>query len=328
MTLIERDAIGAHASGCNAGNLNPLYGTAPSLLPAALEAFQLHKRLAAELRSLGCGHYSLNPVKRILLGYDDGERTALEQAAGLFRATDGFSSIWLEREELCRVEPGIGDDVRFGLLLDGSLSVDGQAFTQSLAAAAVHLGCRIVHDAVGGLTTHGDLVSGVRTQRGVIACDEVVFATGPWVANLASWLDIEIQVEPMKGELLLVQLSGDQPQHDLSRNSTCIYRRRDAQIWVGGTWENAGFDASPTAAARAELLAGAARLFPSVGRAAVIRHAAALRPCSPAERPIASRADGWRNAWIANGGGAKGILLCLGIAQTIVDLFVGEATCT
>jgi len=325
VTLLERDAIGAHASGCNAGNLNPLYATPPSLLTQALDAFKLHHLLAEELRSLGCARYALHPVTRILIGSDAAERAALEQAAELFGATPRFSSRWLEREALRRAEPGIAENVEFGVQLEGSRSVDGQLFTRSLADAAVRLGCELVLDAAVGVTSRADRVTGVRTGRGVLACDEVVFAMGPWVSELQSWLDIEMAVEPLKGQLLLVQLpKQEQPLHDLSWKSVAIYRRRDAQIWIGGTMEKSGFDVTPTDAVRAGLLADAARIFPAMNRATVIRHVAALRPSNQSDRPIAARAGGWGNAWIANGGGAKGILLSVGIAQTIVELMAGR----
>ena len=71
VTLIERDGIGAHASGCNAGNLNPLYRTPPTLVRFALEALALHREIFAELSLFGCAQYSLRPVRRVHLGRDE-----------------------------------------------------------------------------------------------------------------------------------------------------------------------------------------------------------------------------------------------------------------
>lgn len=324
VTLIERDAIGAHASAFNAGNLNPLYGTPPALLPAAIDAFHLHVDLAEELRLLGCAPGAPHPVKRILLGFEAAERAALETTAALFEATPGFSSTWLERGQLRRVEPGLADEVAFGLLLEGSLSIDGHDFTRSLAAGAARAGCEVAIGAVTGVMTHDDRVTGVRTAGGVVDCDEAVFATGPWVSELESWLGIEVGVQPVKGELLLVELPAEQPLHDLSWESVAIYRRRDAQIWVGGTMEKSGFDAKPTAAARTAMLARAERIFPAMRRAEIMRHVAALRPMGPGHVPIAMRANGWKNAYIANGAGTKGLLLSVVIARTISELLTGR----
>ena len=53
VTLIERDATGAHASGRNPGNLNPILGAAPALVPFALESFRLHRELATALAAGG-----------------------------------------------------------------------------------------------------------------------------------------------------------------------------------------------------------------------------------------------------------------------------------
>jgi glycine/D-amino acid oxidase-like deaminating enzyme len=60
----------------------------------------------------------------------------------------------------------------------------------------------------------------------------------------------------------------------------------------------------------------------------VIRHVAGLRPVSRSGLPIAVAADGWRNVYIANGGGAKGLLLSLSIAASIRDMLLSGSAAT
>jgi glycine/D-amino acid oxidase-like deaminating enzyme len=45
-----------------------------------------------------------------------------------------------------------------------------------------------------------------------------------------------------------------------------------------------------------------------------------VRPMTTSNRPIAARADGWQNVYVANGGGSKGMLLSVGIARKIREL--------
>src|SRR5215469_12995038 len=75
--LLERDAIAAHASGRNAGNVNPLHGTPRSLVPFALEAFRLHREIRRELVRLGYPNAEAFSVKRVHLGYEEGDRKLL-----------------------------------------------------------------------------------------------------------------------------------------------------------------------------------------------------------------------------------------------------------
>jgi len=91
VTLIERDAIAAHASTKNAGNLNPLHETPAELIPFALEAFRIHAEVREELTQLGCTEHAATRVKRVHVGYNDTDRQQAEETAALFRRTEGFS---------------------------------------------------------------------------------------------------------------------------------------------------------------------------------------------------------------------------------------------
>jgi glycine oxidase len=325
VTLIERDAIGAHASSRNAGNLNPLHGTQPAQVQFAIEAFHIHAEVGAELAQLGCANYVLSPVKRIFLGCDETDRQQLNETAALFNATKGFSAVWLDNDNLRRIEPCVAQDIEFGVLTEGSLSVDGSDFTRSLAEGAGRLGAAIVHEKALGVVEAGGRVTGIKTGRGIIHCDELVLATGPWVTETNSWLGLDLPIEPVKGELLLMRFPERMPRFDVTWGLTSLYRRRGNEIWIGVTVKSCGFDCTPTLEARELLLARAERIMPCIRRAPVIDHVAALRPVAQSNVPIACRAYGWQNVYIANGGGSKGILLSVGIARRIRDLLGGRS---
>jgi D-amino-acid dehydrogenase len=60
--------------------------------------------------------------------------------------------------------------------------------------------------------------------------------------------------------------------------------------------------------------------------AEVRQHGAALRPMTPGHVPIVSKVPEWQNLYLANGGGAKGMLLSVGVAKALEDLIVTGAT--
>jgi glycine oxidase len=322
VTLIERDAVAAHASGFSAGNINPLHGTPPALRALALEAFAIHGEVRAALAALGCARFAAEPVRRLHLGFADADRPELEETEALFASTPGFAATWLDRDALAACEPRLAPEVAFGVLSEGNSSVDSGDFTRSLAAGAEKRGARVLTATACGMVTSGDFVTGVATAQGVIGCDAVVLATGPWVADAKAWLGIEVAVEPVKGELLLMRLPGGPPRFDLTWGSASLYRRRDGEIWVGGTYERCGFDTAPTAAARVAMLERAARILPDIRHADLLEHVASLRPVPTANAPLAARAAGWQNAYVANGGGSKGVLLSVFIARIISDLLL------
>lgn len=320
VTLIERDAIAAHASRHNAGNLNPLHGTAPELIPLALKAFGLHAQLRMELADLNCGDFDARPIKRIHLGYDDADKQDLETTAALANGTPHFSARWIDSEGLSRLEPRLDSNLRFGLITSGAWTIDSGCFTRSLATAAVRLGAEIVTAPVLGVKSSGERISAIRASSALVPCDEVIFATGPWIGELNSWLGTDLRIEAVKGELLLLQLPGTPIEYDFTLGSICLYRRRRNEIWVGGTTTHAGLDETPTQGAKDFLMASAARLMPAIRDARLLDHVAALRPVGPSNKPIATCVAGWQNIYVANGGGYKGVLFSALIARRMRDL--------
>lgn len=326
VTLFERTSIGAYASSKNAGNLNPLHGTPSALLPFALESFRLHQAIAGELAALKSAHYNLLPSHRILLELDESKRESLKKSTDLFANTEGFSTEELDFDALHHLEPRLSKDVRFGILTKGSLAVDSYLLTMSLAQGAERLGAKYVFESVLGVVKKGDRIAGVQTRQGTFACDEIVFTTGPWVGETQTCLDIDIDIEPVKGELLLMQLSGRSLDYDFTWGLSCLYKRRNNQVWVGGTFERCGFDMTPSLENRESMLDRAARIIPEIREAKLLEHVVGLRPMTSSGLPIVGRVNTWQNAYLANGGGSKGVLLSVGIARVIRDLLIDGKT--
>jgi len=326
VTLFEALSIGAHASSKNAGNLNPLHGTPSALLPFALESFRLHQAIAIGLAELKSAHYNLLPSHRVLLELDNSKRKLLKKSTDLFTNTEGFSAEELDVEALHQIEPRLSQNVRFGILTKGSLAVDSYLLTMSLAQGAERLGAKYVYDSVLGVTKQGDRITGVKTYQERFACDEIIFATGPWLGETQACLDIDIDIEPVKGELLLMQLSGKPLEYDFTWGSSCLYKRRKNQVWVGGTFERCSFDMSPSLKNRESMLNQAAQIIPEIREARLLEHVVGLRPMTSSGLPLVGRVHKWQNAYLANGGGSKGVLLSVGIAQVIRDLLMEGKT--
>jgi glycine oxidase len=317
VTLVERDAVAAHASGFNAGNVNPLHGTPPELIPRARKAFAIHQEVRTALAELGCARFVAAPVRRLHLATSEADRPHLAETVSLFAGTPGFAATWLDRDALAACEQRLAPEVIFGVLSEGNLSVDSGDFTRSLAAGAARLGARIVTATACGVVTQANRVTGLATSQGVIACDGLVLATGPFVAEANTWLGIDVPVAPVKGELLRMRLPEGAPRFDLTWGFTSLYRRRDDEVWVGSTFERSGLDAAPTPAARSAMLESAAMILPDIRRAELLDHVAALRPMATPDAPLAERVAGWQNVYVANGGGSKGVLLSVFIARAI-----------
>src|SRR3954453_17143149 len=82
VTLVERDRIGAHASGKNPGGLNPLHGPGipGPVQELAMRAFRLHTE-----------HFSPPRRPRLQLAIDAADAERLERSKRLYDDAPGFS---------------------------------------------------------------------------------------------------------------------------------------------------------------------------------------------------------------------------------------------
>src|SRR3954452_15577958 len=92
VTLIERDEVGAHASGKNPGGLNPLHGPG---IPARCRSWRS--------RPSTCISSTSRPRLQLAVDADDVARLA--RSKELYDSAAGFSAAWLERKELLELEP-------------------------------------------------------------------------------------------------------------------------------------------------------------------------------------------------------------------------------
>jgi glycine/D-amino acid oxidase-like deaminating enzyme len=325
VTVIERDDFSAHASSNNPGNLNPIHGAPTALLPLSLTSFELHRELADNLADLGCPSYERQPVSRVLVAFDEQDSLHLHEAEQAFVGMEGFSCSRLEGNAVRHLDPRISHKVRTALLISGNMSINSALFHQALADGAAGLGARFVRDEVTALERDNNVITAARTRDRLFPCDQLVLATGPWISQAEKWLGVVQEVKPVKGEMLRIALPGAPLTYDFTRGMISLYRRGLNECWIGVTKDQVGFDETPSTGGRRHLLQAAMEIMPCVADAQVLDHRAALRPMTPDGLPLAGRVPGWRNCYLANGGGIKGMLLCSGIGTAIADLiFDGE----
>jgi glycine oxidase len=249
----------------------------------------------------------------------------LQEERDIFATTPGFSAHWLDHAALRTLEPRLTPDVMQGVYLYGNGVVDSHLFTVSLAEAAQRYGATIRTGTVRGLQQSHGRVTGVQLDDGMLACDTVVLAMGPWAQEAEAWLGLSIPVRPLKGEILRMALPGPGLTHDFASPDVLLFSR-GRQVWCGATEEWCGFDKAPSATARHALLSRAIQLLPAMANATLVQHTACLRPVTPDWLPIVGQAPGWDNVYLATGGEKKGILLSPGIGKAIADLLTAGST--
>lgn len=319
-TVIEREGVGMQASGYSAGGLNPLHGIAETLKPLAMESFRLHQDLQEALRQATGQGYQARPTSMIKVALNEAAVPPLQELLTIFNATAGFQARWLDQATIRTLEPRLTPDFQRALQLQGNGVVDSHRCTVLLARASVQMGASIRSGTVHGLQHHDGRVTGVLVDNEVLSCGQVVLAMGPWAQQAEAWLHFAVPVEPLKGEILRLELPGPALAHDFDCGEGSLYSRGDGQVWCGGTEERCGFDKSPTAAARHKIWQTAIRLMPALSEAWLVQQTVCLRPVAPDGLPIVGRVPGWDNVYLAAGGAKKGILLSPAMGKAIADL--------
>ena len=328
-TIVEREGIAAFASGYSAGGLNPLEGAGiPGRLgPLALTSYRMHKNIWDDLMERSGIDFQPQVISSVRVAFNGFDLDAMRSTQQTFdRADSDFSGEWLDSGQLRELEPRIAEKAIWALDTRGNAILSSERYTQALAGAAETLGASVVTAEVTGIVSDGERVTSVETSQGSLACGSVVFATGPWSAQVGDWLGVNVPVEPYKGEILRTIVPSGPIPADLQGGGISLNRRENGQVWIGATEENRGFDLEPSEEARATLMQGAVRLMPAMADAEIVLHTACLRPLSPDWMPIVGNAPGWDNAYLATGAGKKGILLSPGLGKSIADLIADGAT--
>lgn len=329
-TVIEREGVGTQASGYSAGGLNPLQGAGipGPLAHLATESFRMHLGLWDELQSEARVDYQGRIISLVKVGFDEADLPEMQETLDIFQAakTDGFSAHWLDRAEVLDLEPRIAPNLIRGLYAYGNAALDSYLYTLALAKAAEKYGATVRSGTVKGLGRSGQRATSVLLEDGEVACGQVVLALGPWSQEAESWLGIPIPVEPLKGEILRMELPGPPPAHDFSCNSGFLNPKADGRIWCGTTEERRGFDKKTSASARRSILKGAIKLMPAMAQARLVQQTACLRPVTSDWLPIIGRAPGWDNVYLATGAGKNGILLSPGMGKAVADLITHGST--
>jgi glycine/D-amino acid oxidase-like deaminating enzyme len=322
VTIVEREGVGSQASGWSAGGLNPLQGIAEPIADLAIESYRLHLQLWPELSRLTSRDFEARVISMALVAPDESAVPALLELGKTFDATDGFSAEWLDLAQLRALEPRVSEGVVGALLTKGNAVLDSLGFTEALASAAEHLGATVREGIVTGIQNADRRVTGVEIDGEVIPCDAIVVAMGPWTGTAESWFGSPLPVEPLKGEILRMDPAGPPLPCDIVAPGISLFGRTAGQIWLASTQQRLGFDKEPSEWAYRTLFDAAVYLMPSLIDASLIQQTVCLRPVTADDLPIIGAVPGWSGAYVATGGGTKGILLAPGMGRALTDLIL------
>ncbi len=322
VTLLERDELGGQASGAAAGllaPLGPLSGPGP-FADLVLAGFSSLISLVPELEE----------SSGIKLGYEQTGALRVvrnpKRIAHLQKRLHSWQPLglqlhWLTGEEARQREPSLAPDVCAAIYSPEESHIQAIAVVRAFARVARLLGANIYEQQeVSHLLTNNGRVTAVCTMQGeTIICNQIILASGAWAAQCAAWLDVQLPIQPLHGQLLALSQTPAQLKHIVFGNASYLVPRGD-MLLVGTTKEDRGFDATVTEQATAWLYETATQLVPTLRESKIQASWAGLRPKTPDSHPIVGFLPPWENVLIAAGHNSVGVILSAITGQGIAEM--------
>ncbi|MGV3488761.1 MAG: NAD(P)/FAD-dependent oxidoreductase [Tuberibacillus sp.] len=204
-------------------------------------------------------------------------------------------------------------DPSYGAIhVTGAARVDGRLLREALLNAARKHGAVYLQEEA-ELVTVGGKVTGVKTKSETISADRVIAATGAWTPHLLEPLDVQLPIEPQRGQIIHISLP-DQDTSDwpvvLPQTSYYLLAFSDRRIVVGATRETgSGFDYRLTARGVSEVLNAGLEVAPGLSNGTLHEIRIGFRPMAPSHIPILGFVPQYEGLVIATGLGASGLTM-------------------
>jgi glycine cleavage system aminomethyltransferase T/glycine/D-amino acid oxidase-like deaminating enzyme len=332
--LLEKDEL-TSGSTCHAAGLVTQFNPSPTMMRFRRYSIELYEELGVFERVGG-------------LRFASSEEQLKELQRGVSRARGiGLDVELVSADESARLMPAITKRSLHGAVWvpsDGHL--DPHTATHALASAARRVGASILtQHRVTGIELGGrGEVKAIETDAGRIETDVLVIAGGIWapqIAAMAGAFIVSTPVDHQHAALLAV------PGHELPHDMPCfrdpdnlIYGKSEAggvvlggyeadpvARWIDGVpWDHAGTSLPPDQARFEPLLAGAARRFPFMGEAGIVKLVCHPDAMTPDANPLVGPVPGVRGLYLAAGLSLNGFGGAGGIGRSLAQLIIsGEA---
>lgn len=344
VTLVDAGAIGGGTSSRCDGNVlaidkNPGYDGQLALRSQAL--LSRLSEVLGDMEYRSPGSYLVCDTKEEVGPAEDWVRQ--QSAVGLpFR--------FLERSEIHAALPDLADDIPAGLYCASDATLNPLLYVQKLCAWSAEHGARVLpYTPVAGIQVSGGRTTGVELQNGeTVPADAVVVASGIWTPALLGTVGVDAPIRPRKGHLLVSAKGprfGDikvmefgylmskfglerRVNSDIEKYGVALVYEptTSGNFLLGSSRQFVGEDIETDLDVVRAIAARAARFYPGMKDATIIRAYAGLRPWTPDHMPIVSTVPDVDRLYVAAGHEGDGIGLAAVTGTLVRDLVLEHDT--
>jgi glycine oxidase len=153
----------------------------------------------------------------------------------------------------------------------------------------------------------------------------IIVAAGAWSTELLKPLNINLDVEPWRGQIVMWNAGRRLVHHVINEGPRYLVARPDGRLLAGSTVEDVGFDYSTTPAGIGGLVEFGQTLVPALSECRIELTWSGLRPRSRDGLPLIGRIESVRNLIVATGHFRSGIHLAPATAECVGELVCGES---
>ncbi|HXN91389.1 MAG TPA: FAD-dependent oxidoreductase [Candidatus Sulfotelmatobacter sp.] len=334
VVLLEKDEL-TSGSTCHAAGLVTQFNPSPTMMRFRRYSIELYQEIGI-FETVGS------------LRFASSKNQLMELQRGVSRARGiGLEVELVSADEAARLMPVISQSSLYGAVwVPGDGHLDPHTATHALAAAARDHGARILTQrrATGLEVSERGTIRAVATAEGRIETEVVVVAGGIWgpqVAAMAGAFVVSTPVDHQHAALLAV------PGHEMPHDMPCfrdpdnlVYGKPEAggmvlggyeadpvARWIDGVpWDHAGTSLPPDQARFEPLLAGAARRFPFLHEAGIVKLVCHPDAMTPDSGPLVGPVPGVRGLYMAAGLSLNGFGGAGGIGRSLTELITAGET--
>jgi len=316
VTVLDRQQPGRESSWAGGGILSPLYPWKYS--DAVNELASWSQQRYPDLCQQLINQSGVDPqwTQTGLLIADVEEPDLLDRWQRRF----GVELQKMTSSQIRDIEPELGIKVAEAAWFPDVAQVRNPRLVQALRASLERAGVDFRTECPAqGWIINGSQVGAVKTPQGNLSADIYIVASGAWSGELLATADLQLPVEPVRGQMLLFNGPPGLVRTITLYKSRYVIPRRDGRVLVGSTIEHVGFDKQTTEQARNDLKASAYELIPALAHHVIEQHWSGLRPGSPEGIPIIGPHPSLENLFINAGHFRNGVVLGPASARLVVD---------
>lgn len=251
-------------------------------------------------------------------------KKALKQAEAVTAL--GIERAPISKDRALKIEPTLSHaiDSLCGIIYAPTdESGNARVFTENLVTACKNMGVAFrFQETVEEFLSNGVGVSGIRTDKGVIASDRLVVAMGSYSPLLLHSLGVKLPVYPAKGYSVTLPVEDGHvaPVTALiDDEKKLVYSRLGNRLRIAGLAETVGYDTEIHEARARLVLSGALELFPNAGDVNQATYWTGLRPQTPDSVPVLG-ATPLKGLYLNTGHGTLGWTMSAGSARVVADI--------